>query len=232
MGARASAGMLALGAAAAWSLPALAPVMPPLCQAMRVPRRFDSSGAVALTFDDGPHAEGTPAILEALGRTGTRATFFMVGEQVERLPALAADVAAAGHGLGVHGYRHRNQLRLSPGAVEHDLHRALEVIADAVGNGPRLYRPAYGIFSPAGLARVRRSGLRPFLWSRWGRDWRADATAASVAATVTRDLKAGDVLLLHDADHYCAPGSWRATAAALPAVLGELERQGLRGVAL
>ena len=68
---------------------------------------------VALTFDDGPHPEGTPAMLEVLARAGARATFFVVGEQVQRRPALLAEIAAAGHAVALHGYRHRLQLRLS-----------------------------------------------------------------------------------------------------------------------
>jgi peptidoglycan/xylan/chitin deacetylase (PgdA/CDA1 family) len=187
---------------------------------------------VAVTFDDGPHPEGTPAVLDALERAGARATFFLVGEQVDRNPALAAELAAAGHGIAVHGYRHRNQLRLTPGMVRSDTRRGLATIAEATGTEPSLYRPAYGIFSAGGLAAVRGVGLEPLLWSRWGRDWAASASAESVAERVTRGLAAGEVLLLHDADHYSAPGSWRATAAALPRVLDEIARRGLRTVAL
>jgi hypothetical protein len=77
------------------------------------------------------------------------------------------------------------------------------------------------------LAEVRRRGWAPLLWSRWGRDWRARATPAGVAAEVTRDLAAGDVLLLHDADDYSAPGSWRTTVAALPAILDAIGAAGL-----
>ena len=224
---------LALGAAAAWSLPAPAPHAPALCSLLCIPRRSDAAeGAVVLTFDDGPHPEGTPAMLDALERAGARATFFLVGEQVDRDPALAAEVAAAGHGIAVHGYRHRNQLRLTPGMVRSDTDRGLATIAEATGTAPSLYRPAYGIFSAGGLSAVRRVGLEPLLWSRWGRDWAASASADSVADRVTRGLGAGDVLLLHDADHYSVPGSWRATAAALPRVLEEIARRGLHTVAL
>jgi peptidoglycan/xylan/chitin deacetylase (PgdA/CDA1 family) len=185
---------------------------------------------VALTFDDGPHPEGTPAVLEELDRRGARATFFLVGEQVERRPALAAEIAAAGHGIALHGHLHRNLLRVAPRALASDLKRASTVIAEATGAVPELYRPPYGIFSPAALVLARRRGLRPLLWSRWGRDWRARATPASIAADVTRGLEAGDVLLLHDADFYSAEGSWRRTVAALPPVLDEIERLGLRPV--
>jgi peptidoglycan/xylan/chitin deacetylase (PgdA/CDA1 family) len=77
---------------------------------------------------------------------------------------------------------------------------------------------------------VRRRGLRPLLWSRWGHDWTAHASADSIAGEVTRDLEPGDVLLLHDADFYSAQGSWRRTVAALPIVLDEIARRGLRPV--
>jgi peptidoglycan-N-acetylglucosamine deacetylase len=223
----------ATAAATAWSLPALAPIMPSVCRAVGVRRRLPGTEpAVAVTFDDGPHPEGTPAVLDALERAGARATFFLVGEQVDRNPALAAELAAAGHGIAVHGYRHRNQLRLTPGMVRSDTDRGLATIAEATGMEPSLYRPAYGIFSAGGLAAVRGVGLEPLLWSRWGRDWAASAGAESVADRVTRGLGAGDVLLLHDADHYSVPGSWRATAAALPRVLDEIAGRGLHSVAL
>lgn len=223
----------AAAAAVAWNLPALAPIMPSVCRALGVRRRLTESGsAVAITFDDGPHPEGTPAVLEALDRAGARATFFLVGEQVERHPVLAAELAAAGHGIAVHGYRHRNQLRLTPGMVAADVERGRQAIATATGATPALYRPAYGIFSAGGLRAVRRLGLEPLLWSRWGRDWAGAATAESIAAGVTGQVEPGDVLLLHDADHYSVPGSWRRTAAALPRVLDELARRGLHTVAL
>jgi peptidoglycan/xylan/chitin deacetylase (PgdA/CDA1 family) len=222
----------AAAAGTAWSLPALAPIIPSVCRALGVPRTLAGSEAVvAVTFDDGPHPEGTPAVLEALDRAGARASFFLVGEQVARHPTLAGEIAAAGHAIAVHGHRHRNQLRLAPSEFRSDLERGVAVIAEATGAAPSLYRPPYGIFSAGGLASVRASGLDTLLWSRWGRDWAASATPASITERLTRGLQAGDVLLLHDADHYSAPGSWRATAAALPRVLDEIARRGLRTVA-
>src|SRR5439155_8821651 len=153
---RASA-IAALGAASAWSLPALAPLVPPLCGALGVERRLEPArGAVALTFDDGPHPQGTPAVLEALERTGAVATFFLVGEQVERRPALAREITTAGHGIALHGHRHRNLLRVPPRALAEDLRRAGALIAEATGVAPRLYRPPYGIFSAAGLVLAER----------------------------------------------------------------------------
>src|SRR5262249_52163136 len=80
-------------------------------------------------------------------------------------------------------------------------------------------RPPYGVFSLTSLELVRRRGWEPLLWSRWGADWRARETPASIARRVTASLSAGDVVLLHDADHYSSAGSWRRTIAALPAIV-------------
>jgi peptidoglycan-N-acetylglucosamine deacetylase len=178
-----------------------------------------------LTFDDGPHPEGTPAVLEALG--DSPAVFFLVGEQVERHPALAREIAAAGHEIALHCHRHRNQMRLAPVAVREDLRRATDAIGTATGRAPALHRPPYGIYTPAGLRDARRAGLTPLLWSRWGRDWRASTTPEEIARLATRDLAAGDVVLLHDADWYSKPGSHRRTAVALPRILEAIERSGL-----
>lgn len=226
----------ALGAAgalgvAAWAAPAPAAHIPALCDVLGIVRRLDlGSDAVGLTFDDGPHHEGTPAVLAALAAGGATATFFVVGEQIERDPGLVREVAAAGHRLAVHGERHVAQTFRSPRALRADLDRCAERIGELVGQAPEHYRPPFGIFSPAGLLEVRRRGWTPLLWSAWGRDWRACASPDSIARCVTRSLCAGDVVLLHDADHYSAPGSWRRTADAVPRILATLGSRGLRAV--
>lgn len=212
-------------AAAAWFGPAAAPVAPMVAAAFRVPRRLPGPG-IAITFDDGPHSQGTPAVLEALSQANARATFFLIGEQVERAPALATEIAAAGHEIGVHGYRHTLLLRRSPRALRDDFARASEVIAEAIGSAPTLYRPPYGVFSGPALLLVRRLGWRPLLWSRWGKDWVASTTPAAIAARATRELGRGDVVLLHDADHYSSGDSWRRTVAALPDVLAAASATG------
>jgi peptidoglycan-N-acetylglucosamine deacetylase len=217
-------------AAAAWWSPALAPIVPAVADALGLPRRINDPDGVAITFDDGPHPEGTPAALEALAAADAGATFFLCGEQVERYPGLAAEIAAAGHTVAVHGYRHRNMLRQPPAAFVEDLERGIGAI-EAVGVRPRLYRPPYGIFSYPGMVEVRARGLHPLLWSRWGHDWRASRSPAEIAAEVSGGLEGGDVLLLHDADHYSEPGCWRGTVAALPAILARIESAGLRAVA-
>ncbi len=203
---------------------ALAPVLPHAAAALELPRRLPrESGGVAITFDDGPHPEGTPAILEVLARAGARATFFVIGEQVQRRPQLAAEIIAQGHAIALHGHRHTLQLRMRGEEVREDLARGAAAIEDATGHAARLHRPPYGIYSPAGLAAARRAGLQPLLWSRWGKDWRKFTTPRRIAGRATRDLRPGDVILLHDADFYSAKGSHRRTAQALELILTELK---------
>jgi peptidoglycan/xylan/chitin deacetylase (PgdA/CDA1 family) len=218
-----------IAAVVAQCVPAVAPVAPFVARTLRIPLRIPTDG-VALTFDDGPHPEGTPAVLQALERAKVTATFFLAGEQIERYPSLVADIVAGGHRLGLHCHRHRNQLRLAPWHVREDMRRGHAAIADAAGVEPEVHRPPYGIYSAAGLA-LARARYRLLLWSRWGRDWRADATASSIAAKATEDLGAGDVILLHDADHYSDSGSWRHTVAALPLILEEIASRALPIVA-
>jgi peptidoglycan-N-acetylglucosamine deacetylase len=226
IGALALAGGVAGGA---YAFPALAGALAPLRAPLGIADRTRSGRDYGLTFDDGPHREGTPAVLDALEARGVRATFFLVGEQVARNPSLAAEIVAAGHAIGLHCDRHRNQLRLSPRAVRADIERGAARIEETTGRTIERYRPPYGIFNAAGLALVHARGWRPLLWTHWGRDWQARATPESITRRLVGGaVPEGSVLLLHDADDYGATGSWRKTAAALPAVLAELERRGLR----
>jgi peptidoglycan/xylan/chitin deacetylase (PgdA/CDA1 family) len=208
-----------------------APMWPALRTALGVEDRTASGRGYALTFDDGPHVQGTQAILEILAGAGVEATFFLVGEQVRRNPALGQEILAAGHGIGLHCDRHRNLLRLMPWQVREDIVRARAAIEDATGHSPSLYRPPYGVLNASALRLARGHGWRTLLWSHWGRDWEARATPASIAALLTGGVGEGSVLLLHDADDYSAPGSWRRTAMALPRVLDTLSERGLRPVA-
>jgi peptidoglycan-N-acetylglucosamine deacetylase len=204
---------------------ALAPVLPPAADGLGIARTLRArSDGVALTFDDGPHPEGTPQVLDLLARTGHRATFFLIGEQAERRPELAKEIVTEGHLVAVHGYRHRLQPRLSENQLRTDLDRALQTIHGATGASPEHHRPPYGVYSPAGLRLAIHSGLKPLLWSRWGKDWRRFANPSRIAARATRNLRAGDVILLHDADFYSARNSHLRTVEALRLIVAELER--------
>jgi peptidoglycan/xylan/chitin deacetylase (PgdA/CDA1 family) len=200
------------------ALVALAPVWPRIAASAGIPLRLPRDDVV-LTFDDGPHPDGTPAVLDLLEGAGVSAIFFLVGEQVERHPGVAAEIARRGHEIAVHCHRHRVQLRLSEQAIHDDVDRAVAVIRDATGAEPKLHRPPLGLYSPGGLRVARELALEPLLWSRWGKDWRRWTTPERIAARATRELRGGDVILLHDADHYSSKGSWRRTVAALPEIL-------------
>jgi peptidoglycan/xylan/chitin deacetylase (PgdA/CDA1 family) len=225
---RAVAGAGLVAGAVLHAGPALAPIVPGVGPALGIRHRLDRAGGVALTFDDGPHPQGTASTLEILREAGAPATFFLSGEQVERRPALAADIVAAGHGVGLHCHRHRNMLRLGPGQVRADAERGRALIEEATARPVALHRPPYGIYSGSGLGMVRSRGWEPVLWSRWGRDWARGATAESITRRSTGGLREGDILLLHDADYYSVPDCWRNTVAALPLILAEIERRGLK----
>ncbi len=206
-------------------LHALAPVVPSAARRLGLACTLPDGDGVAITFDDGPHPEGTPAVLDVLERAGALATFFLVGEQVERRPELAAEILERGHAVALHGYRHRLQPRLTARAVQDDIRRGEETIVTATGRRPRYHRPPYGIYSPPGLAAVRADGLKPLLWSTWGKDWRQYTTPSRIVARVTAGIRPRDVILLHDADFYSARGSHERTVAALPPILAELKRR-------
>jgi peptidoglycan-N-acetylglucosamine deacetylase len=183
---------------------------------------------VALTFDDGPDPDSTPGFLQTLDERGIRATFFMLGSMVEKAPSMAAEIAAAGHEVGVHGFDHRYLTMRGPRATRSDLTRATELIAETTGKQPTLFRPPYGVLSGAALLTTRELGLTPVLWRSWGREWTRGATPQSVFQTLVTGLDGGVTVLLHDAGCTSPPGAWQAGLAAVPLLLDECERRGLR----
>jgi peptidoglycan-N-acetylglucosamine deacetylase len=185
-------------------------------------------GHVALTFDDGPDPASTPQFLRVLADYGVRATFFMLGSMVARAPGLAAEIAAAGHEVGVHGWEHRYLPARGPTATRSDLTRSTELIADVTGVRPWLFRPPYGVLSGLSLITARDLGLTPLLWGAWGREWATGATRDSVLRTLLRGLDGGVTVLLHDSGCTAPPGSWQAALTAVSPLLDECARRGLR----
>jgi len=187
--------------------------------------RVDGVSSVALTFDDGPD-RGIDQFLRELDRLRLRATFFLVGEQVERFLSAPTEIVSAGHEIAVHGYRHGLHLRRTPWELADDLRRARAIIEDAAGCTTKLYRPPYGVFSAGSWCESGRQGWQRVLWSRWGRDWERRSTPERIARVIGTPV-GGDVVLLHDSDRYSAPDSWRATLAALPIIAERLAEQSL-----
>jgi peptidoglycan/xylan/chitin deacetylase (PgdA/CDA1 family) len=171
----------------------------------------------ALTFDDGPD-RCLEFFLSALSAHGVTATFFVMGEQIATDPGRSRAILAAGHEIGLHADRHRSQLRLAPWTLAADMRRAKTIIEDATGQEIRRFRPPYGTASLPAYLEARKQGWELVLWSRWGRDWEARATAESIVNLIGTPHP-GEILLLHDSDRYSAPNSWRRTLAALPLIL-------------
>lgn len=187
-------------------------------------------GSVSLTFDDGPHPVGTPAVLDRLDALGLRGTFFCVGWRAERDPGAVAEIRRRGHVVGTHGYAHVHHLARGPRWVRRDLERADAAMAGA-GMAPRWFRPPYGQVTGATLGIARARGWETVLWSAWGREW-ATPDPAAVAARVTRRLRPGAVVLLHDSDAYGPQGTWRVVVEALGPIAEELDRREMRAVTL
>lgn len=181
-------------------------------------RLDDDTAHAALTFDDGPDREGTPAVLDALDAAGITATFFMVGEQVKAAPALAREVAVRGHEIALHGATHRPHRELSPRDARDEVAYGLGTLEAATGRRPRWFRPPYGVFSEHSYEAVRGVGLEPVYWSAWGLDWEA-LPADRIADIACRDLRPGAIVVLHDSARYGHRPDVGPTVAALPAIV-------------
>jgi peptidoglycan-N-acetylglucosamine deacetylase len=186
----------------------------------RFPGREWAESGVALTFDDGPDPEATPAILDALDEAGARATFFLVGEQLLAHHELGVEVARRGHWIGLHGFRHVE------GEERDDLVRGLDAIEAATGSRPGVYRPPYGRIREATHAACGELGLEVVYWSAWGADWE-DIPPERIVELVRRDLVEGAIVLLHDSARYAHRPSAAATAEALPAIVEAAAGRGL-----
>jgi len=151
--------------------------------------------ALALTFDDGP-SESTPALLEILARHGVPATFFLCGANVDRLPAIARDVAAAGHEIGNHSYAHPYLFLRPPRAIETDLRRAQETIEACTGARPVWLRAPYGVRWFGLRAAQRRLHLTGVMWTAIGYDWKS--RPEDVVAHMRARAVNGAILCLHD----------------------------------
>lgn len=183
--------------------------------------------AVALTFDDGPNPEATPAILDALGKRGVKATFFILGRHAERWPELVARVAREGHSIGNHGYYHRKLHFKSPAYVRDDLRLGTERIEAVTGRRPALFRAPHGFRSPWVSPIARSLGQRTVGWSLGV--WDSDRPGVdAIAERTVSGARPGSILLLHDGDGYDPGGDRMQTARAVPIIVDRLLEQGFR----
>ena len=183
--------------------------------------------AVALTFDDGPNPDATPAILDALGERGVKATFFILGRHAERWPELVARVAREGHSVGNHGYYHRKLHFKSPSYVRDDLRLGTERIESATGRRPALFRAPHGFRSPWVTPIAKSLGQRTVGWSLGV--WDSDRPGVeTIAERIVSGARPGSILLLHDGDGYDPGGDRMQTARAVPIIVDRLLEQGFR----
>ena len=184
---------------------------------------------VALTFDDGPSPD-TEDILDVLAEHRVRATFFMVGREVERFPVIAQRVLAEGHEVGNHSYSHPVYLLQRSGGTLDQLKRAQDVITETTGVKPTLARPPYGVRTPAYFEAARVLGLHTVQWDVAGFDWR-QRSPARIADNVLRQVRAGSIILLHDGDS-AGKQDRQNTVRALPLIIEGLHRRNLQVVPL
>jgi peptidoglycan/xylan/chitin deacetylase (PgdA/CDA1 family) len=221
------AGLVAAGLAVAHAGPGVTAIGPVRRRAFPRLAGLGRPDHVALTFDDGPDPASTPAFLDLLAARRLHATFFLLGSMVARSPQLAAEIAAAGHEIAVHGWDHRYTILRSPRAVFSDLARACDAVSGATGTSPRFFRPPYGVLSSGAVIAARKLGLTTVLWSSWGKEWAPGATPDSVFAAVVADLTGGATILLHDSDCTSPAGAASAALGALPWLVDECSARGL-----
>ena len=190
-----------------------------------------ASRQLALTFDDGPHPRWTPRLLEVLARHQVPATFFMIGRYAAREPALARAVAQAGHAIGNHTFTHPNLIFSTRPQVAVQIKECARVLDQTVGPHAKLFRPPHGGRLPHVLGTARGLGYEPVMWSVTSYDWRPIPPAA-IEHNVTRRLRGGDVILLHDGGHLPARVNRAATVAATDAIIRRCRDLGFEFVTL
>lgn len=193
----------------------------------RTLRTTGDSSTVALTFDDGPNAAATPALLELLERHDARATFFLMGAHVRAFPTLTREIAARGHAIGNHTETHPNLIFLTPRKLQVELNRCREAIESVTGAAPRWMRPPFGFRGPQLSGVVRRLGYAGMvMWSKLAWDWKPQPVDAVIRRL--RHVAGGDIVLLHDGDHRVLEGNRQHTVAALEYWLPRWKNAGLR----
>jgi peptidoglycan/xylan/chitin deacetylase (PgdA/CDA1 family) len=160
-------------------------------------REAPPSRRLALTFDDGPRDPSTLRLLEVLERHRVRASFFMIGEHVARLPDVARAVVNARHEIANHTFTHPMLSLHTQARVRDEINRCDQILEQTVGPHSRLFRPPYGARRPGVLREIRMRGFLPVMWSVAGQDWKTQSPAA-IEENVCRTIRGGEVILLHD----------------------------------
>lgn len=165
---------------------------------------------IYLTFDDGPHPEMTPWILNYLKIHDAKATFFCLGKNAEKYPGLVQQIKDYGHTVGSHGYAHLNGWATGNAAYLKDVEMAEQVLSDK--NNTRLFRPPYGRIR---LSQLRQISARVVNWSLMPGDFDAGISSEKCHQRLSENVRSGDIICLHDSEQaarhlrYCLP-KWLA----------------------
>ncbi|MGB9205525.1 MAG: polysaccharide deacetylase family protein [Terriglobales bacterium] len=165
-----------------------------------IARGARGSKQIALTYDDGPNDPHTLKLLDVLAKHNVRATFFMIGRYVRQRPDIARAVAQAGHIIGNHTFTHPLLIFKSAAQTRTELLDCQSALQDAIGEHSKLFRPPFGGRRPATIRIARSIGLETVMWNVTGYDWNAPP-AAVIEKKVARQMRGGDVILLHDGGH-------------------------------
>ena len=158
------------------------------------------SKQLALTYDDGPNDPHTLRLLEVLAKHNVKATFFLIGRYVEQRPGIVREVVNEGHVVGNHTFSHPNLIFASARQTRTQLQECQQAITQAIGQHSPLFRPPFGGRRPGTLRIARSLGLVPVMWNVSGQDWKG-YSADEIKQRIRRQLRGGDVILLHDGSH-------------------------------
>lgn len=161
----------------------------------RGPRR---SRAVCLTFDDGPHPELTPRLLDLLAELEVPATFFVIGREAEKYPDVVRRIVAEGHAVGNHSYSHPRRETLTTQTMAEEIRLGSEALARIVGTPPTLFRPPRGQVTTRDLWRLWRGGITTVLWNVDPKDYNKKSADAVRDCFRGRAFQSGDLVLFHD----------------------------------
>ena len=186
----------------------------------------------ALTFDDGPDPGVTPRVLDLLDGHGVQATFFCIAQRAQAQPALLREIVARGHDVQNHSHTHRHTFSLSgPAALRREIQRAQEVLTELSGQRPHCFRAPAGLRNPFLDPVLHRLGLHLVSWTRRGFDT-VTTEPQRVLVRLTRDMAAGDIVLLHDGHACRAPNGQPVVVEVLPALLEHCAALGLQATTL
>ncbi|WP_378951149.1 polysaccharide deacetylase family protein [Pelosinus sp. sgz500959] len=184
---------------------------------------------VALTFDDGPYSPYTEQVLDVLKEYQVPATFFVVGQNVEKYPELVQRIVNEGHQLGNHTYHHVDLLKSDRKTIEEEIDHTNRVIKAAVGTTPHVVRPPHGFRDPVVMEIMAVRGLKVVEWSIMSRDWTNPGVDVIVDRTVAK-VKNGSIILLHDGDGIDSRASRIQSVEATRRIIQTLTAQGYQFV--